>query len=105
MTVADDEELYPADALEIGRDLPLTFQYRTELSVIAGLAYQALAALAKRTLAMRCLLRQSWPMSAKSGFLSRGGRHPIRNANGISATPFGTVQSSAPWPMVRRRIA
>jgi hypothetical protein len=37
MTVADDEELYPAAALEIGRDLPLTFQYRTELSVIAEL--------------------------------------------------------------------
>ena len=37
MTVADDEELYSAAALEIGRDLPLTFQYRTELSVIAEL--------------------------------------------------------------------
>ena len=35
MTVADNEELYPVAAL--GRDLPLTFQYRTELSVIAEL--------------------------------------------------------------------
>jgi hypothetical protein len=37
MTVTDDEELYPVAALEIGRDLPLTFQYRTERSAIAAL--------------------------------------------------------------------
>jgi hypothetical protein len=37
MTVTDEEELYPVAALEIGRDLPLTFQYRTERIVIAAL--------------------------------------------------------------------
>jgi hypothetical protein len=37
MTVPDDEDLYPVAVLEIDRDLPLTFQYRTERSVIAAL--------------------------------------------------------------------